>query len=434
MHLLEPDLKTQSCNLQPVGSRTIRVLHYVAYYQRMAGSNRGTFELITHLPKNVTSLVVFAGEGIAPEAYRKAGIEVAVMPPGLSLNQFGKVMLQWSLLKQVQVAITELLPYTLQLQKLIREFRPDLIHIDSSRAAILIGPAARLTSCPIVGHLHGALPFGGISQTIFETVSDRIITVCSAIQSDLSPPARRKAVTVYYGIQPIPTQPRSIPWLKALKAAGKLIVSCFASVVPFKGHHHLLTAVAELNRRGWQDRVVFFCVGDLEAEYQEHSSWLMQRQRELGIDNLTFTGWQSNPVPFYQLADIEVLPSVRAEQLNYGHKVIDVRGNEGFPYTHLEAMYFGLPVVGTDIAGVREQIADGVTGFLVPPSDPMALADALEKLLINTDLRSRMGQAGRERVQQQFSTDAYVSGVMQVYRSLLTKKTDSSSEPCLPKL
>lgn len=431
MHLLESSLKTQSLLSKSAASSTMRVLHYIAYYQRMAGSNRGIFELITHLPQTVTSLVVFAGEGIAPEAYRKAGIEVEVMPPGFFLNQFGKVMLQWSLFKQVQVAMTELLPYTLQLQKLIREFKPDIIHIDSSRGAILMGPAARLAGCPVVGHLHGALPFGGISQAMFEMVSDRIITVCSAIQSDLSPSARRKAVTVYYGIRPIPTQTQSIPWLQALKTAGKLIVSCFASVVPFKGHHHLLAAIAELNRRGWQDQVVFICVGDLEAEYQEHSDWLMQRQRKLGIDNVTFTGWQSNPVPFYQLADIEVLPSVRAEQLDYGHKVIDVRGNEGFPYTHLEAMYLGLPVVGTDIAGVREQIVDGVTGFVVPPADSIALADALEKLLADPALRSKMGKAGQERIQRQFSTNAYVGGVMEVYRSLLLKSVASSSDQCL---
>jgi glycosyltransferase involved in cell wall biosynthesis len=412
----------------------MRVLYYISYYQRMAGANRSLFELVKHLPETVTPLVVLAGEGRAAEAFRNAGIEVEVLPPGPSLNQFGKAMLRWSPVQQGWVALSELLPYTLQCRELIRSWRPNIVHVDGARGTLLIGAAARFAGCPVVGHMRGEMPFGGIPQTIFETFSDRIITVCSSIQSSLSPAGRTKAVTVYNGIQEVTDSGKPLPWLQELKAQNKLIVGCFASVVPFKGHHHLLNAVAELNRRGWGDRVVFVCVGDIAPEYQEHANWLKQRQQELGIENVTFTGWQSNPFPFYQAADIEVLPSVSQEQLDYGDRVIDVRGNEGFPRTHLEAMYFGLPVVGTEIAGVSEQIEDGVNGFVVPPANPIALADALEKLLLNPELRQQMGTAGRDRVQRYFSTDAYVNGVLEVYQSLLTKRVSREvvSKQALP--
>jgi glycosyltransferase involved in cell wall biosynthesis len=100
-------------------------------------------------------------------------------------------------------------------------------------------------------------------------------------------------------------------------------------------------------------------------------------------------------------------------------ETIDVRGNEGFPRTHLEAMSFGLPIVGTDIAGVREQVEHGTNGLVVPPSDPAALADALEQLITAPDLRKRMGRAGRQRVEERFSTQACVRGAMNVYSSLL---------------
>ena len=75
-----------------------------------------------------------------------------------------------------------------------------------------------------------------------------------------------------------------------------------------------------------------------------------------------------------------------------------------------------------DIAGVREQVEDGVTGFVVPPGDPQALADALEELLADPELRTHMGLAGRERVQRLFSTDAYVSRVVQVYQLCYSAK------------
>jgi glycosyltransferase involved in cell wall biosynthesis len=397
----------------------LRVLYYIAYYQRMAGANRVLFELITHLPPTVTPLVVLAGEGRAADAYREAGIEVEVLPPGRYLNQFGKAMLQWNTWRRTQVVMTELLPYTLQCLELLRDWQPHLVHVDGGRGTLMIGGAARLWGCPVVGHMHGQLPFAGISHTYFEWVSSRIVTVCDAIQADLTPAGQAKATTIYNSVHPHPAPGRPSPWLQALKASGKLIVACFASVVPFKGHHHLLEAVAELNRRGWGDRLVVLCIGDLETEYEAHADWLMQRLQALGLANVTFTGWQSNPFAFYELADIEVLPSVSRETLDYGDRTVEVGGNEGFPTTHLEAMAFGLPIVGTAIAGVREQITDGVNGLLVPPSDPIALADALETLLKDGDLRSRLGEAGRDRVQRDFSIDAHVTAMVNLYRDLL---------------
>ena len=398
---------------------SLRVLYYMAYYQRMAGANRVLFELITHLPPLVTPLVVVAGEGRAAEAYREAGIAVEVMPPGRYLNQFGKAMLQWSTWRRTQVVITELLPYTLQCLDLLRDWQPHLIHVDGGRGALMIGGAARLWGCPVVGHMHGQLPFAGISHTYFEWVSSRIVTVCDAIQSDLTPAGQAKATTIYNSVRLQPDFGRPSPWLQGLKAAGKLIVACFASVVPFKGHHHLLAAVAELNRRGWGDKLVVLCIGDLEPEYQYHADWLMQQLKTLNLHNVTFTGWQSNPFVFYALADIEVLPSVSRETLDYGDHTIEVGGNEGFPTTHLEAMAFGLPIVGTDIAGVHEQIDHGTNGLLVPPSDPMALADALETLLKDKDLRTSLGSAGRDRIRRDFSIETHVTAMVNLYRDLL---------------
>lgn len=406
----------------PPPRRPLRVLYYIAYFQRMAGANRSLFELITHLPDTVTPLVVMAGEGRAADAFRQAGIEVVVMPPGQSLNQFGKVMLSWTWRKRIQVAVTELLPYTLHCLALMREWQPDIVHVNCSRGNLMIGAAARLWGCPVVGHMRVQIPFHDISQWYFEQMTHRIITVCDAIQPDLSPAAQTKAITIYNGVRKIEQPGQPIPWLQSLKAQGTLIVACFASVVPFKGQHHLLDAVAELNRRGWGDRLAVFCVGDIEPEYQDYANFLMAKLQTLGIHNVTLTGWQSNPFPFYQAADIEVLPSVTRELLTYEDRTVEVKGNEGFPRTHLEAMYFGLPVVGTDIAGVREQIIDRVNGYVVPPGDALALADALEQLLANADLRSQMGQVGRELVQQQFSTEAHVAGILGVYRELAGDK------------
>lgn len=400
---------------------SINVLYFIAYYQRLAGANRSLFELVTNLPDYVRPLVVVAGEGMVAEAYRRAGIDVVVWYPGARLDQFGKAATRWSTATRMRVVLTELLPYTFKLFKLIRARRINLVHINDVRGAVLAGPAAWLARRPVVAHLRGEQGFSGVPVRLYEWISTRITAVCEAIiGTSLSPSARRKAVVVYNGTQDIAGPGEGVPWLRHLRARGVVIACCFASIVPFKGHHHLLEAVAELNRRGWRGRVAFFCVGDFYEGYEAYHRWLLERKRALDLGNVTFTGWQSDPFSFYRSADLTLLSTVREEQLTYNGQTVSLRSHEGFPRTNLEAMCFGLPVVSTDVAGVREQVKEGITGYVVSPSDPNALADALERLLTDPEQRQRMGLAGRERVLQEFSTQRYVEGVVSVYRRLMT--------------
>jgi len=395
----------------------------------MAGANRSLFELVKNLPDTVCPFVCSSGDGEVVKAYKRIGIDVQVIPPKGSLNEYGKAMLKWSVTKRLWVALRELLPYTLRMAKIIKERRIDIAHVNDLRGALLVGLAARLLGCPVVGHLRSEITFGGLASWWFEQVSSSIITVCSSIQSSMSPLGRSKAVTVYNGISDIPLQGDQIDWLAQLRRRGIVVVTCFASVVPFKGHLYLIDAIARLNQRGWHDHVVFVCVGDLVAEYREYHRLLFRRLNELKIDNLFFTGWQSDPFPFYRTTDISVLPSVNRGQIHIEGKTIEVKGGEGFPRTHLEAMWFGIPIVSTDNAGVREQIEDGVNGFVVPPADADALANALERLLSDPILRKQMGEAGQKRVKE-FSTEAYIKGVLQVYAALaprLSGAIDSDS-------
>jgi len=392
------------------------VLYFIAYPQRMAGANRSLFELVTNLPSSVAPQVVVAGEGLVADAYRGAGIPCTVLEPPGALNGFGRALMHTSKLQRARIAARELLPFTLRLRRLLRERGVDLVHVNDPRGALLAAPAARLAGLPVVAHLRGEIPFGRAARALFERSGRRIIAVSEGVRSTLSPRGRARTVTVYNGIRTLPPPVATLPWLARQRERGVVVVACFASVVPFKGQHHLLRAAALLRDRGLGgDRVAFVLVGDLVEGYEAYHRHLSGIISDLKIDNVTFAGWQGDPFPFYAHADVSVLPSVSHERLRLEDGEIEVRGNEGFPRTHLEAMVFGLPVVGTRIAGVPEQVADGETGFVVEPGDPAALADALEKLVRDAGLRARMGEAGRRRVEERFSTAAYVRGVMAVY-------------------
>jgi glycosyltransferase involved in cell wall biosynthesis len=90
---------------------------------------------------------------------------------------------------------------------------------------------------------------------------------------------------------------------------------------------------------------------------------------------------------------------------------------EGFPITILEAMRAGLPVVATDVDGVREAVDDGVTGFLVPRQDTPALRDRVQLLLNNAALRANMGAAGRKSYESEFTVAAMLRKIEAVYAS-----------------
>jgi len=92
---------------------------------------------------------------------------------------------------------------------------------------------------------------------------------------------------------------------------------------------------------------------------------------------------------------------------------------EGFGVACLEAMAHGRPVVASSVGGLRDLVVDGETGLVVPPRDPAALRRALERLLEDSDLRRRLGAAGRERARERFSWDAVTDATLAAYRMIV---------------
>jgi glycosyltransferase involved in cell wall biosynthesis len=126
--------------------------------------------------------------------------------------------------------------------------------------------------------------------------------------------------------------------------------------------------------------------------------------RALGIaDRVVFAGYCAEPIHAYAACDLFLLTSLR----------------EGLPNSVLEAMAMGLPVVSVDVAGVAELIADGITGFVTRQKDVDGLADALMALGTDERLRTRMGRAGRERVEREFSFSRRLARIEDLYEAAI---------------
>lgn len=129
--------------------------------------------------------------------------------------------------------------------------------------------------------------------------------------------------------------------------------------------------------------------------------------RGLTIDasagRVVFAGHRDDVGPFYAMADVVVIPS-RMDAL---------------PFSGVEAMSMGVPIVATDVGGLAELVEHGETGLLVPTEDPVALARSVSDLLGSADRRARMGLAARDRYECGFSLAAMAGSWVHVYRELL---------------
>ncbi|HEY8487907.1 MAG TPA: glycosyltransferase, partial [Thermaerobacter sp.] len=136
--------------------------------------------------------------------------------------------------------------------------------------------------------------------------------------------------------------------------------------------------------------------------------------RRMGIDHrVRFRGACPHGAGAFQDAAVAVLCTRR----------------EGLPLTVLEAMAAGVPVVATAVGGVPEAVRHGVTGFLVPPGDPAAVARYLATLLADPALRRRMGAAARARYEAHYTVDRMVAATLAVYRAACAGQSPGAGGP-----
>jgi glycosyltransferase involved in cell wall biosynthesis len=179
-------------------------------------------------------------------------------------------------------------------------------------------------------------------------------------------------------------------------------------LVAFKGFDDLIDACAELARR----QIDFVCdiIGD--GPLRETLQAKIEQLNLLSRVNLLGSLSQGALLQKLQAADIFALASTT-----------DAQGaTDVFPTVILEAMASARPVVSTRLAGIPELVVEGETGMLAPPGDSSSLAHALEQLLRDRDLRSRFGNAGRERIKQHFRIEQTVAPLVELLQASMSKQ------------
>jgi glycosyltransferase involved in cell wall biosynthesis len=179
-----------------------------------------------------------------------------------------------------------------------------------------------------------------------------------------------------------------------------LVFGAVSRLTPVKDHPALLEAFDTVSKRHPQSRLLV--VGDgLERPLIEEQV----RQRGLA-DRVRLVGHRDDVPPWLGIMDVLVHPSLM----------------EGMSNAVLEAMAAALPVVATAVGGTPEIVQHGVTGLLVPPATPQALAGAMMSYVENDRARLAHGAAGRERAEKDFPLTNTVAGYVGVYRDALARR------------
>jgi L-malate glycosyltransferase len=181
---------------------------------------------------------------------------------------------------------------------------------------------------------------------------------------------------------------------------GARIVLVVARLEQRKGHRYLFEALSRLPKA--LDDVVLVVAGD----GPERAALDALAESEHIAHRVRLLGEHADPWALYAAADVVVLPSI---------------GHEDFPIVILEAMAAGRPVVATRVAGAPDQVVDGVTGYIVEPKDPAALAAAIADVLGPQGRGDQMGLAGRRRYEEQFAPDRVVDSYINAYGNLRTR-------------
>lgn len=155
-----------------------------------------------------------------------------------------------------------------------------------------------------------------------------------------------------------------------------------------------------------------YLIGDPKVKFLllgqgEDEKLIIQKAKDLRIENqLIMPGFISDTAPYYQLMDVFCI----------------VSSHEGFGLVAAEAMMHGLPVIATKVGGLQDIVADGETGYLVPPNSPKSIAEKIVLLIQSKELRNKLGKKGRQRALRHFSADRYCKEVESLYLELIDKK------------
>ncbi len=349
----------------------------------IGGASMHVLELAGEMQRRGCHVTILLGPGdIVAQLAQQRGLSIIVEP--LLLRQI-------SPLQDLRCFI--------RLGQLLRQLRPDVLHLHSAKAGLLGRVVAKLQRVPVIYSVHGwsfsmymgrkARCFQWLERMLMP-LTDQLVLVC---QRDLN------IARTVLGAKPaqLALVHNGISEYKAKQKNANASSCRLISVARFeepKDQATLLNAVAAVPAGNWH--LQFVGSGPTLDSCRQLAS-------TLGLTQIEFLGERSDVAELLAQADLFVLSSL----------------SESLPVSVIEAMRAGLPVIASDVGGMAELVIDGENGYLVAAQDVSQMSQRLDKLIADPLLRQQMGSAARRRFEQFFTLEQNGTRLLALYRQLL---------------
>lgn len=363
-------------------------VHYGVDWIR--GSELGLLDLLSGLDRARFSPVLWCNGSTLADAARRLDVPVVT-------SRF-EILFGWD---PPRFDFARYVALVAEGSRLIRRHRAKLVHTSSGAPNQWLLPVTRALRIPLVTHVQGVYVLRD-RLTMGITQATRVVAITRAVRrtilEDGVPESRTRVI--YYGLDEVRLARGDAGGLRSELGIGAdaVVAASIGSLIHRKGFDILLRSAKLLEARCPTLHLLIVGDGPLRGE-------LVEQARALGLGRVHFLGERQDVGAILRGASDLLVSATRSE---------------AFGMTFIEAGACGLPVIGPAVDGVPEAIEDGVTGILVPPEDPERLADALERLAGDPGLRRRLGNAGRERAERDFTRARYVREFESLYEELIS--------------
>ena len=309
-----------------------------------------------------------------------------------------------------------------KLKNIMAEFKPDIVHTHASKAGALGRRAANSLGIPVVLHtFHGHVfhsYFGTFKTKIYKAIERRLATKSSGIiaiseiqKNELSQihniceESKIKVIPLGFDLSRFNAAKNEFRESTRNEfgiSGNEVAVAIVGRLVPVKNHLLFINALGKLIEH-LTVPVKVFIVGD--GSERSNIEEAVQSLPKSPLLKIKLTSWIQDIAKFNAGMDLICLTS----------------NNEGTPVSLIEAQAANIPVITTDVGGVRDIVLDGETGFIVPKNDVTSLSDKMRLLIEDEKLRKKMSQNGWTFVEHKFHYTTLVKNMEEYYHSLIVK-------------
>lgn len=380
-----------------------RILFVESRYNSYYGAQQSMVKLIGVLARGFRCEVLTTKKGRLAEELERMNIPVRIIKLGARSNEFNGKVLKYGLIQKLAVVI-ELLMFNLRVLQYIFTNKIRIVYVNDARSLIYVGMAAKLLRCKVIYYIRADVEHNWITRLCF-LLSNKVITIAQGVLRRLPSSFRgryaHKTMNIYTGFE-FDKEEAEVDAIQLRKKFGiqdhRFVIGYVGSIHPRKG---LDVLVNVLEKIGNDHELTLLMAGDASDGQSEYWGELQDRLRQSEVQ-VIHVGYQRKLAPVYSVMDALVLPS----------------RSEGLPRTVIEAMSFGVPVIATDVGGVKEIIPSEEYGIVIPHDDEEALQEAIQYMRSSPDYRRGVHTSAKRYVREKFNHERFEHEVLSLFTKI----------------